>query len=46
MTSKRIEIVKQQIKFCEDKLKEPGCDVEMLTKQITLRQQLLKDFEK
>jgi hypothetical protein len=40
-----IEIVTQQINFCEKRLREPNCNVELLTNQLNLRQQLLKTFE-
>lgn len=42
---KKIEIVTQQIKYCEEQLEQPNCDVDLLTNQLTLRRQLLKTFQ-
>jgi hypothetical protein len=43
--NKKIAIVAQQIRYCEEKLKEPNCDIDLLTNQLNIRQQLLKTFQ-
>jgi hypothetical protein len=42
---RKIEIVKEQIKYCEEQLEKEDSNVDFLTSQLTLRKDLLKVCE-